>query len=266
MQRPLTCDDFPPIENLKRLRGARHCFSQIDSTNAFLLQSAASLPDGSIATAEFQNSGRGRLGRTWQAPRGSSVLLSILLHEPPQSPLLPLSAMLASLAACQAIESTSDLRPALRWPNDLVIHGRKVAGVLAESTPLSDGRRAVVVGIGINCLQQRGHFDTELSAKATSLEIESTRPIDRPATVRELVRKLDNQLCATSTEQFSRARNDWLARCNDRGKPVTLHTRNGPRRGTILDIDADAGLLVHLDTGERCLFEAATTTRLWESA
>ncbi len=266
MHRPLSNADLPAIAELKRLRGPRHFFPRIDSTNAFLLQSAATLADGALAVAEFQDAGRGRLGRTWQAPRGSSILLSILLHEPPQSPLLPVSAMLASLAACQAIEAKTDLRPSLRWPNDLVIHERKIAGVLAESTPLADGRRAIVVGVGINCLQQPGHFDAELTAKATSLEIASPHPIDRPAIARELIFQLDARFAASSAAALALARKEWLARCNDRGKPVTLLTMNGPRSGTILDIDDDAGLLVQLDTGERCLFEAATTTRLCEPA
>lgn len=266
MHRPLSNDDLPTQGELSRLCGPRFFFPQIDSTNAFLLQSAATLPDGVIASAEFQEAGRGRLGRNWLAPRGSSILLSILLREPPSSPLLALSAMLASLAACQAIETQTDLQPFVRWPNDLVIHDRKIAGVLAESTPLADARRALVVGIGINCLQQRGHFRDDLSNKATSLEIESIHSIDRAAIARELVTQLDARFASSSPAALTAARKEWLARCNDRGKPVTLLTKNGPRSGTILDIDVEAGLLVQLDTGERRLFEAATTTRLWEPA
>lgn len=267
VHRPLSNDDLPTQSRLNRLCGPRYFFPQIDSTNAFLLQSAATLPDGVIASAEFQDAGRGRLGRNWLAQRGSSILLSILLQEPPSSPLLAVSAMLASLAACQAIEARTDLQPSVRWPNDLVIHDRKIAGVLAESTPLAENRRALVIGVGINCLQQRGHFDNELSSKATSLEIESTLPIDRAAIACELVLQLDAHFAASSSPiALAAARKEWLARCNDRGKPVRLLTRNGPRSGTILDIDVEAGLLVQLDTGERCLFEAATTSRLWEPA
>jgi BirA family biotin operon repressor/biotin-[acetyl-CoA-carboxylase] ligase len=174
---------------------------------------------------------------------------------------------LASLAACEAIEVLTDTHPFVRWPNDLVIGERKVAGVLAESTPLDDGRRAVVIGIGINCLQQVGHFDAELAAKATSLEIESQSAIDRVAIARELVLRLDARWAGAGiADGLKESRAAWLARCNDRGSPVTLRTRHGMQRGTIVDIDVDGGLLVHLDSGERCVFEAATTTRIWEPA
>src|SRR5262245_2034057 len=158
MHRPLCASDFPPPGELRRLGRAVHCFANIDSTNAFLLSHAAELPDGTLAVAEHQTAGRGRLRRVWSAPRGSSVLLSVLLHESADSGLLREASLLACVATCNAVESDAGIIAAVRWPNDVTVAGRKLAGVLAESTPLPDGRRALVIGIGLNCLQQRGHF------------------------------------------------------------------------------------------------------------
>ena len=135
--------------------------AEVASTNSFLLEHAATCIDGTLACAEFQTAGRGRHNRVWQAPRGSSILLSILLVEPAESPLIPLAALLAALAAAEAIEAATTCQPALRWPNDIVVGSRKLGGVLAEAAhrePLPQPTRSLVLGIGLNCYQQRGHF------------------------------------------------------------------------------------------------------------
>ena len=267
MHRPLSAADFPPRGETRRLGRAVHCLENIDSTNAFLLMHAPELPDGTLAVAEHQTAGRGRLRRVWSAPRGSSILLSALLHEPPDSGLLREATLLACVAVCDAVQSAAGISAAVRWPNDVVIAGRKLAGVLAESTPLPDGRRALVVGIGLNCLQQRGHFHGVLSERATSLEIESAAAIDRPAVARALVVQFDHCLWrAAQAGGLARLRQEWLDRCDDRGQPVTLLSQDHTHRGTIVDIDSAGDLVVQLDSGERRAFEAATTTRRWSAA
>lgn len=264
----------PPFARL----GARVLlFDEVDGTNAHLLEHAEDLPDGTLACAEFQTAGRGRLGRRWIAPRGAAILLSYLLIEPLDSALAGLSTVLTALAACEAIESTTDCRPTLRWPNDIVLDGRKLGGVLAESRPLreaatplarpgrgSNHRRALVVGVGINCLQQRGHFPPELADAATSLELASTRAIDRAALAGRLVERLDRRLAEFAGEASSREglRRAWAARCAQIGSPVTLVHDGREYRGTMLDLAADGGLLVQLDSGARRCFDSATTTTI----
>lgn len=250
---------------LIRLGGSVLLFDSVSSTNAELLARAAELPDGTIAWAEMQTAGRGRLGRRWVAPKGSSVLLSLLLREPENSPLVALASLLACVAACEAVEAATDCRPTVRWPNDLTIGDRKLGGVLVESTSLAGRDRATVIGIGINCLQQRGHFAEGLETTATSLEIESTRPIDRLGVAARLVQRLDARFAdrAPADAPAAAARRTWLDRCGDRGAWARL-TRDGRDfEGVILDIDGAGNLLVQLDTGARMSFEAATTTRHW---
>ena len=267
MHRPFTTADFPPPGELRRLGRSVHCFKNIDSTNAFLLSRAGELPDGALALAEHQTAGRGRLRRVWSAPRGSSILLSLLLHESAESGLLRDATLLACVATCNAVQIAVGITAAVRWPNDVVISGRKLAGVLAESTPLPDGRRALVIGIGLNCLQQPGHFDGVLTQRATSLEIESAAAVDRGAVARALIHALDQSIeRASDAAGRARLRQDWLARCDDRGQPVTLLSEDHTHRGTIVDIDPAGDLIVQLDTGERRAFEAATTTRRWSAA
>jgi len=121
-------------------------FAEIDSTNRYLLDEArAGAPEGVVVVADHQTAGRGRLGRSWTAPVGSSLLVSVLLRPtlPPARMHLVTAAM--ALAAGDACEALSGLRPALKWPNDLLIEEAKLAGILAEAD-----LPAVVVGLGLN--------------------------------------------------------------------------------------------------------------------
>ncbi len=265
MQHRLSETDLLADGPLSRLGRRVFVFDEIDSTNGFLLARAGELPDGAIAAAEFQSAGRGRRSRRWVAPRGSSVMLSVLLIEPADSPLLTRATMLASLAACEAIDACTDQQVGLRWPNDLVLRGRKLGGVLAESIALPTTRRAIVVGIGINCLQQRGHFDNGLAQKATSLEIESVLAIDRPAIAARLVARLDDRLTrlARGGGEAAELAAAWKSRCVDVGTRITLQHDGATLHGTVIDIADDADLILELDRGGRRHFGSATTTRIW---
>ena len=267
MHRPLTEPDLLPHGPLRRL-GTRVClFDEIDSTNSFLLGQAASLPDGTVASAEFQTAGRGRHGRPWHAPRGAAVIISVLLIEPADSPLTSTAALVASLAACRAVDSSTDCEPLVRWPNDLVLNKRKVGGVLAESTLLAvtPRRRAIVIGVGLNCLQHRGHFPDEIAGHATSLEIESREAIDRAKVAAHIISHLDETLARFlgRAEWRRGVLEEWKAHCADLGARVELQHDGRRVSGTVLDITEDGDLLVQLDEGGRRRFESATTTRCW---
>lgn len=264
MHGPLREIDLLPNGALRRIGHQVRLLDTVDSTNALLLGRAAELGDGAVVHAEFQSAGRGRLGRRWVAPRGSSIMLSVLLIEPAGSPLLEVGALLGTLAACEAVDQTTDCRPAVRWPNDLVLAGCKLGGVLAEVATLNE-RRALVIGVGINCLQQRGHFAGELSDKATSLECASESAIQRAPIAAALLRRLDAWLHvgAARSDGWHCLRTAWRDRCADLGMRVTLEQDTRTYTGTVLDI-ADAGdLVVELDQGGRRHFAAATTTRVW---
>ncbi len=311
-QRPLAPADLLREGPLRRLGRELLVLVEVDSTNALLRRRAGELPDGTIATAEQQTAGRGRQGRKWQAPRGSSILLSVLLHEPADSPAISGATMLASLAACEAVAACTDCTPAVRWPNDIVIGKKKLGGVLVETAPLTcapptaapltapvtapvvdphpprEGPggglqslqndphpalplkggglwRAVIVGIGLNCLQHRGHFPPELADAATSLELESAQPVDRAALAGTLVAGLDAHLvaCGRDRAAWEQLAAQWKAHCADFGTHVTLQHDNQTFEGTVLDIDANGDLIVQLADGGRRQFPAATTTRLW---
>jgi len=261
----LTREDLVGGTAFRRLRSDPILLDEVDSTNRYLL--ASDLPDGTIASAEFQTAGRGRRNRRWTAPRGSSLLISVRLHEPTDSPLLWSGGLLAALAACEAIEATTPCAPAVSWPNDVTIGGRKVAGVLVESTPLpaagGPAQRAVVIGVGLNCLQHRGHFDPELAETATSLDLESARAVERGAVGRALLAALDQWICRAGKgpEGLAGAVTAWRERSDDFGRRAQLVENDRTYSGTIVALGERGELVVQLDAGGRRAFEPATTTR-----
>ena len=142
-----------------------------DSTQRMLAEDEA---EGAIAIAEEQTEGRGRLGRAWEAPAGTSVLVSVLLLPAVEASRLPELSLVAGGAVAQAIADVTGLEPAIKFPNDVLLGGRKVAGILAES---SEGR--VVLGIGVNANQTLEQLPVDAKTEPTSLRLELGEPVSR---------------------------------------------------------------------------------------
>lgn len=162
-----------------------------DSTQRMLAEEEA---EGAIAVAEEQTEGRGRLGRAWEAPAGTSVLVSVLLLPTVDAPRLPELSFVAGGAVAQAIADVTGLEPAIKFPNDVLIGGRKVAGILAES---SEGR--VVLGIGVNANQTLEQLPVDATTEPTSLSLELGKPVSRV------------RLLAAILLQLERAYDAWVA-------------------------------------------------------
>jgi BirA family transcriptional regulator, biotin operon repressor / biotin---[acetyl-CoA-carboxylase] ligase len=194
--RVLADDSLSPdiVEPLLRGRFGRpyRYFERCESTQREL---AADAPEGAVAVTEEQTAGRGRLGRPWHAPAGTSVLVSVNLRPSVDVPRLPELSVVAGLAAAEAIERETGLRPALRFPNDLLIRGRKVAGIFAEAR---DDR--VVLGIGINANLSEAELPTNVDTPATSLSIESSAPVDRAKLLATLLERLEARYDAWVSE------------------------------------------------------------------
>jgi BirA family biotin operon repressor/biotin-[acetyl-CoA-carboxylase] ligase len=152
--------------------GAIYRYEERCASTQRLLQ--ADDPEGAVAVAEEQSEGRGRLGRSWLAPARTSVLVSIALRPAVASPRLPELSLIAGGAVAEAIAGVTGLEPAIKFPNDLLLDGKKVAGILAES---SDGR--VVLGIGVNANQTAEQLPGGAQTEPTSLRLELGRPVDR---------------------------------------------------------------------------------------
>lgn len=231
--------------------------------------------DGYMVFAEHQSAGRGRFGRRWESPRGAAVMCSLLLYEQ-NGPPSPLCSLAAGIACVDAVRETTGVAVQLEWPNDLVIHGRKVGGILVESRvtggPLVNNGHAshaqpcwYVIGMGINCLQQRGHFPEALRGRATSLEMESAIPIDRSALARAMLRRLDEWFSGNDWRNGPLVRERWLQVAAPLGSWIRLSHDGREYRGHVVDVDPTASLVLQLEEGGRLHFEASRTTVLREN-
>jgi len=154
--------------------------TSIDSTNRLVLDLAREgEPAGFVAVADHQTAGRGRLGRSWEAEPGSSLLVSVLLRPDLPAERLHLLTLAAGLSLADAVGSVAGVTAGLKWPNDLVVDDRKLAGLLAEADVAAGAARAVVIGAGCNLTADA--FPPELAHQATSVELEAGVPVDRDA-------------------------------------------------------------------------------------
>jgi len=234
-------------------------FASIDSTNRYLLDEArAGAPEGVVAVADHQTAGRGRLGRSWEAPPGANLLVSVLLRPDLGPDDRHLATTAVALAAVDAVSDTTGTALAVKWPNDLVDgQGRKLAGVLAESdlAPAAAGGLAppVVVGIGVNVAWPGADEDLppDLVGRAVSLRMLGGRPVDRDTLLTALLARLggpDGRAAALGTaEGRAGLARDLLAACSTVGTRVRVDLADGSFEGTATGITPEGHLLVATD-------------------
>lgn len=230
------------------------CFRQLDSTNNYAKRLAQEdAPDGTAVIADSQTAGRGRMDRSFQSPQGKGIYLSVLLR--PQLPpdRLPPVTALAGVALCAAVERTCGVRPGLKWPNDPVLHGKKLCGILTEvSLEAETGRlQSLVLGIGVNVLQKPEDFSPEVGAMATSLLQVLGRPVSRPRLAAALLEELDQMYADLLKGDLSAWLSAYRRDCVNLGKAVQLIPFRGEARETAeaVDIDEDFSLVVRRADG-----------------
>jgi BirA family biotin operon repressor/biotin-[acetyl-CoA-carboxylase] ligase len=187
----------------------------------------ASMPEGALAVAGFQTAGRGRLGRTWEAPPGAALLSSILLRPPPEKPL-PQLALVAGVAVADSLERLTGLAVQIKWPNDVMLRRQKVSGILAEAHD-----EMVVLGIGVNLNQTQG----QLPERAGSLRTTTGREWDRNAVLADVLDALGQRYEA------------WLA-----GGLDAIYDGLGPRdflRGRRVSVNGTTGTAEMIDRSGR---------------
>jgi len=254
--------------------------AETHSTNTLALR-AAEEPDadGLAIFADAQLEGRGRLGHSWLSPRGASVLCSVVLITAEDPATVPngfdaqqahartaaLLTQVSAIAACEAIRRATDVTPAIKWPNDIRIAGRKLGGILIESRTIGNREkpsRAWVIGIGINCLQHAGHFPEDLRETATSIELATAHAIDRSAVAHELLRSLDDWFASDNWSQANKVHATWLNYAEPIGQKVRLHREGVDYAGWTVEVDPTGGLIVKLETGQLEWFDPMRTTLL----
>lgn len=244
------------------------CFEELDSTNNYL-KAQPGAPDGTAAIADSQTAGRGRMDRSFQSPRGQGIYLSVLLRPPLPPDRLPPMTALAGVAVCAAVERVCGARPGLKWPNDPVLCGKKLCGILTElSLEAETGRvQSLVLGIGVNVGQGEEDFSPEVREVATSLRQALGRPVSRPQLTAALLEELDQAYAALLAGDLSAYLAAYRSRCVNLGKTVRLLPFGGgePETAQAVDIDGEFGLVVRgADGKERAVRSGEVSVRgLW---
>ena len=206
--------------------------------------------EGTVITADEQNKGKGRLGRTWSSPPGANLYCSVILRphiKPFEAPQLT---FLSAVAVARAIEQAAGLEPEIKWPNDVLIGGRKVAGLLNEMSAETDGINFVILGIGVNLNMTADQFPDNLRHPATSLYIETGAKVGRARFTALLLNELDRLYAGFLDGGFAQVRREWEERCNAGGREVVVCNPGcADIRGQFAGIDSDGALLVRSRDG-----------------
>lgn len=226
------------------------CLDSVDSTNDECKRRAMSgAPSGLAVTAVTQTSGKGRRGRSFQSLAGKGLYLSVLLR--PQAPPEAVSQLTAwtAVAVCRAIETASGIRADVKWPNDVLVEGRKLCGILTElGVEAETGALSyVVVGMGVNVSQTAGDFGPELADKVVSLAMLGAS-VRRGDLARTLLGELD-AMNAAFPEQRESYLAEYRRRCATLGREILLVRPQGRQTATALDVDDSFALRVRLPDG-----------------
>jgi len=245
-------------------------WNRVTSTNDLAARASNSTSnDGLVVLAEEQTAGRGRRGRSWAAPARSSILMSVVLFPPPHlAPAVPEAASgcawltaLGAVATAEVVLAWTGRDATIKWPNDVRVDGRKIAGILVERAPAPSQTAApcardaepgcgAVIGIGLNANLDQRDFPPELAARATSLQIvRGGAPVDRSELTRDLIRLLDHWYDMSRSRGALTLNARWCARSEHLGRLVQVATPSATLVGRLMDLDLRLGLTLATGRG-----------------
>jgi len=237
-------------------------YFRTDSTNSAALElGEQAAPHGTVVIAEEQTAGRGRLGRKWYSEKSSGIYASIVLRPPLAPATAPVLTLMAGVAAQNAVRAATGLSGDIRWPNDLLINGKKVCGILTEMRAEVDRLHMVVLGIGINVNQSS--MPDELREIATSLALEGGRHYSRLHVLAELLRDIERYYHMLLNEGSAAIVREWSAASSyAEGKRVRVKASRDDYSAVTSGLDASGALKVCRDDGRQELLVAGEITEL----
>ena len=225
-----------------------HFLSEVTSTNTLAMEMAADgTPEGTVVIAETQTGGKGRLGRKWISPKGN-LYLSVVLR--PNIPMhkAPLITLTGAVAVASAIRTTCGLEAGIKWPNDILLSGKKVSGLLTEMSAEQDRIRHVVLGIGVDVNMEMGELPAEVRSVTTTLAAEAGAKINRTMLLQQVLRDLE-----TWYEKFlindAEVLDEWKKLNTTVGNRITVSGTGEALDGLAQGVDGDGRLIVRLDNG-----------------
>ncbi len=250
-QAPLDVAQLRELIKAKRLGGKLHYFSQIGSTNSHARELAErGAAEGEIVIAEAQTEGRGRLRRRWESPPFANLYLSIILRPRLPARHAPQITLTAAVALADTAAFFLRRPPAIKWPNDILVDGKKLAGILTEAACAGERIDYVVLGIGVNVNYRRDAMPEELRRRATSLADSMGKAISRESVLVRLIHDLDRCYGELEEAGFEALRSRWLARFDLRGREIRVEHGGQTVVGRAIGIDPEGGLIVEDNRGQ----------------
>ena len=232
---------------------------EVDSTNRYLLEEAYRLPDRTVLIAHRQTKGRGRRGREWETEPGA-LTFSVLFRALPPHRLTTLP-LLAGLCGAEGIARLTGCSPRLKWPNDLLVRGKKTGGILCESRSGTDGTLSAVCGMGINLTADAEWFADRKLPQATSLLAEGY-PVEGDALLAGIEEAFARRYESFLQEGFASFSPQYRAFCDTVGQPIFILDGTSSRReGTALGISEDGGLICRIGDREEVLHSGEVSVR-----
>ncbi|MCA0985754.1 biotin--[acetyl-CoA-carboxylase] ligase [Guptibacillus algicola] len=227
-----------------------HAYPSVETTQ-FIAHNLAheGIQDGAIVVADEQTAGKGRLGRSWHSPKGSGIWTSIILRPklPPQR--APQFTLIAAVSVVQAIRKQTGLEAEIKWPNDILINGKKIVGILTELQAEADQIKSVIIGMGINVNAAKEDFPSDLTT-ATSLKIESGEDVNRAALLASILNELEVLYTEYMENGFRMIKLLWESYAISLGRKIKARTLNGVIEGLAKGITEEGVLLLESDDGE----------------
>lgn len=257
---------LPPaiLVGLKSSAMGRRIFAykSIGSTNDSAKRLAeADSPEGTMVIAEKQTKGRGRLGRSWQSPQNKGLYFSLILRPRVAVGNMPALSLVAALSVCMVIEKLTDLEPRIKWPNDCLIGGRKVAGILIDISAELGRISYAVLGVGLNLNMTVRDFSSEIRKKATSLSMETGEKFSRNGILREFLVEFEKSYRKFGRYGLSSIASELVKRSSVIGKRIGFKLDGKKFTGIALGYDESGGLRVKTREGVKVLTAGEVTLR-----
>ena len=225
-------------------------FDQTDSTNEQARKLADDgVAEGTVVIADTQIGGKGRLGRNWSSPAGVNLYLSVILRPNISPRFATQMTFLSAIAVAQAIETTGSFAPQLKWPNDVMLGGRKVAGLLNELNAETEQVHYLVLGIGVNLNMTAEQFPPDLRTPATSLLLDGGNVVSRRQFTQALLTSLDQLYTSYLHSGFKAVKEEWEQRCHMIDKWVEVDCQNSLKIGQVSGVDETGALLLSMSGG-----------------
>ena len=224
-------------------------FGELDSTNRKAKEMAAEgAPEGTLVVAEEQSRGRGRIGRSWYSPAREGIYMSLILRPklPPNE--APKITLVTGVSVAEALLAVTPLQPAIKWPNDILVNGRKICGILTETSTEMDAIDFVVVGVGMNV--NTPEFPDELNEIGTSIYLETGKAFDRVTLLQEFLHQFEQLYFTFLKSGFESIGKRWGELSILMGKDVTVQMIDRSCSGRVLKLDRDGALIIRSENGE----------------